>query len=278
MTEEGSPTTEISQPRPDFSGFWVRYAAFTVDGFILGILYLLGVFTITSLSGQGFSASEVDRFELSILLPLVCAYNIFFITKNGATPGKKFFKIKVLQTNHKPVSLGKVVLRETVGKLLSSLVFNLGYIWAGVDSKKQTWHDKIAKTYVVYTESLSRGRKALAAMVAFLLPGLAILGIVVSLLLINPAKQIDKARDAARKSDIIALGQGLELYHTENGVYPPNLSKITKWVSQIPTDPETGEDYLYQVTVGGESYILRTTLSTGEKYEVGGGVPQNLSQ
>jgi len=270
MAEESSPTTEISQPRPDFSGFWVRYAAFTVDGFILGILYLLGVFVITSLSGQGFSASEVNRFELSLLLPLVCAYNIFFITKNGATPGKKFFKIKVLRS---------AVLRETVGKLLSGLVFNLGYIWAGIDSKKQTWHDKIAKTYVIYTESLSRGRKALAAIVAFLLPGLAILGIVVSLLLVvNPAKQIDKARDAARKSDIIMLEKGLELYHTENGVYPPNLSKITKWLSQIPTDPETGEDYLYQATGGGGSYILRTTLSTGEKYETGGGGPQNLSQ
>ncbi|WP_171497607.1 RDD family protein, partial [Acinetobacter ursingii] len=31
----------------------------------------------------------------------------------------------------------------------STLVFMLGFIWIAFDSKKQGWHDKMAKTVVV---------------------------------------------------------------------------------------------------------------------------------
>jgi uncharacterized RDD family membrane protein YckC len=36
--------------------------------------------------------------------------------------------------------------------LLSILVLFLGYFWAAWDRKRQTWHDKIAGTYVVKIE------------------------------------------------------------------------------------------------------------------------------
>jgi hypothetical protein len=37
-----------------------------------------------------------------------------------------------------------------VGYLVSAIVVSLGFIWILFDSKRQGWHDKIAKTYVVY--------------------------------------------------------------------------------------------------------------------------------
>jgi len=36
--------------------------------------------------------------------------------------------------------------------ILSALPFFLGFIWSGFSAKKQTWHDKIANTYVVKTK------------------------------------------------------------------------------------------------------------------------------
>jgi uncharacterized RDD family membrane protein YckC len=41
------------------------------------------------------------------------------------------------------------ILREVVGKFISSLILLLGYFWMLWDPKKQTWHDKIAKSVVV---------------------------------------------------------------------------------------------------------------------------------
>ena len=40
-------------------------------------------------------------------------------------------------------------MREVVGKFISGLVLNLGYLWVIWDGQKQGWHDKIADTYVV---------------------------------------------------------------------------------------------------------------------------------
>ena len=34
-------------------------------------------------------------------------------------------------------------------KLVSGAVLGLGYLWMLWDAEKQTWHDKVAKTYVV---------------------------------------------------------------------------------------------------------------------------------
>lgn len=260
---------------PNFAGVLVRYAALVLDGFVFAVPYLLVVFISTFLSDQRFSVWAVEKSELPlnlILLSVLWCYNIFFITKNGATPGKRFFRIKVVRTDQTPVSLGRAALRETVGKLLSGLVFSLGYLWAAFDSKKQSWHDKIAGTYVIYTGSLSTGRKALAYIISLLLPGLAVLGIAASVLLVavNPARQIGQARDAVRKSDIVNLQQAVDFYYAENSVYPTNLSELTGWVSVVPKDPETKKDYVYQVTEGGKDYVLRATLDTGEVYEVRG--------
>lgn len=275
--ESTSPLEEqysASEEQLKFAGFWVRYAASFLDAFIIGIPILLLVFCLAFISGKQLALSETEniKFPLNLIPPLlIWSYHIFFVTKTGATPGKKFLKIKVLQVDQKPVSLGKAILRETIGKILSGLFFSLGYIWAAFDNKKQAWHDKIAKTYVVYTETLSRGRKIAAFLIAFLLPIIAVIGIlaVIILVAINPMRQIGQAKDAQRKGDIIQLRQAIELYYAEKSTYPRNLLELSpKWIKMIPRDPKTNSEYFYQVLGENEGYVLRATLSNGEPFEV----------
>lgn len=42
-----------------------------------------------------------------------------------------------------------MLLRETLGKFVSSLFLGLGMFWAIWDKDRQTWHDKIAGTVVI---------------------------------------------------------------------------------------------------------------------------------
>jgi len=44
-----------------------------------------------------------------------------------------------------------IIIRDVVGKFISAAVLLIGYIWMLFDKNSQTWHDKIAGTYVVYT-------------------------------------------------------------------------------------------------------------------------------
>lgn len=78
-----------------------------------------------------------------------------FLILFSTTLGKMLFHLKVVNTRYQKVSIGKVIIRETIGKIISGLVLNLGYLWILVDDKKQGWHDKIAGTYVVGSKSVT---------------------------------------------------------------------------------------------------------------------------
>jgi uncharacterized RDD family membrane protein YckC len=86
-----------------------------------------------------------------VLIGLV--YYIYFIGKDGATPGKKHYGVKVVdKTTLEPPGYLKAFLREVIGKFASQLFFALGYLWAIWDKEKQAWHDKIAGTVVINTK------------------------------------------------------------------------------------------------------------------------------
>jgi uncharacterized RDD family membrane protein YckC len=67
---------------------------------------------------------------------------------NGRTVGKKVMGIRVLSTQGGPVKPTEAFIRA-LGKVLSSVVFLLGYFWMLWDAHSQTWHDKLADTFVV---------------------------------------------------------------------------------------------------------------------------------
>lgn len=70
----------------------------------------------------------------------------------GATLGKMICHIRVVEVGTSAtLSLGKALLREIIGKPLSSLFLYLGYLWILIDPQGRSWHDKIAGTHVVYT-------------------------------------------------------------------------------------------------------------------------------
>ena len=80
------------------------------------------------------------------------AYFVIFWATSGQTPGKMALGIKVIGANGAPVTWGQAILRY-IGYIVSGIVAALGFIWIAFDSKRQGWHDKIAKTYVVHKET-----------------------------------------------------------------------------------------------------------------------------
>lgn len=64
------------------------------------------------------------------------------------TIGKHLMRIKVIDENGYRLS-PMLSLRRNTTKILSFLVLSIGFIWILFDPKRQGWHDKIAKTYVV---------------------------------------------------------------------------------------------------------------------------------
>jgi uncharacterized RDD family membrane protein YckC len=111
------------------------------------------VFFSLAASGRGqdvLSGANVALQCVSVLIAL--AYFVIFWATSGQTPGKMALGIKVIGADGTPVGWGKALLRY-VGYIISGLVLALGFIWIAFDARRQGWHDKIAKTYVVRKET-----------------------------------------------------------------------------------------------------------------------------
>ena len=69
--------------------------------------------------------------------------------RTGQTLGKKALGIKVIDTyTGAPIGGGRAIGRY-FAKILSGALCFLGFFWMLWDPNKQTWHDKIVRSYVV---------------------------------------------------------------------------------------------------------------------------------
>ena len=137
----GPPPGGPSGPRASFGQ---RLGALLLDGLIIG----LGGFLVVVLLAAINDALGILGYVLWIV-GFFAYYTYFEGGPTGQTWGKKALNIRVIdsQTGGQ-VGYGKAFLRYLVRSLLSGILL-LGYLWMLWDPEKQTWHDKIAGTFVV---------------------------------------------------------------------------------------------------------------------------------
>ncbi|WP_134684211.1 RDD family protein [Brevibacillus migulae] len=133
-----------------YAGFWIRVAATLIDSlFLVGISFLLFNPLRRLLGYPEGVYSPIDVVELIVNF----LYFVLLTWWSGQTLGKMLVGIRVIHARNdggrQRLSLGQVILREVIGKLLSSIPFGLGYLWVGWNEKKRGWHDMIANTFVI---------------------------------------------------------------------------------------------------------------------------------
>jgi uncharacterized RDD family membrane protein YckC len=145
-----------------YAGFWRRFIAYMIDGFIIGMVVLIlatiaGIAFFAGIMSGGDSAYDPEWIlSLSLWIwffPTLIniAYFTYFHGATGRTPGKSLLGVQVVSVEGNPISFGTAFLRS-VGYMVSSFFLCLGFIWIGFDKKKQGWHDKIAGTVVIIRE------------------------------------------------------------------------------------------------------------------------------
>ncbi len=137
----------------EFAGFWIRFLAALVDGLIIGIpfaflnLAINDNFAVSSGIG-GFGEAGVVSLLRNVAAALYFAYLEGGPT--GQTIGKRLCNIRVVdEANGQPgIGPGRGFLRYLMS-LVSGFALAIGYLWMLWDPRNQTWHDKVAHTYVV---------------------------------------------------------------------------------------------------------------------------------
>jgi uncharacterized RDD family membrane protein YckC len=150
-----------------FGGFWMRFLAIIIDAIIVGVVG--SIITLPfglAMGGAGLRlGNNPDPSQVMAVLPAIMgmvgltflirmalsmAYEVYFLTTKGATPGKMVLGLKVIRADGGPISIGLAVGRF-FAKYLSFLTFCIGFIIAGFDREKRSLHDHICGTRVIYS-------------------------------------------------------------------------------------------------------------------------------
>lgn len=137
------------------AGLFRRWFASAIDpllGLFLYFLVSIPVFAIIGGAESNLSSSGPGGATLFSMLIVTIGYGIFYLNllSQGTTPGKWLLGEKVVNKEDGGFpGLGRMLLREIVGKFVSGIFLGMGYFWAIFDPDQQSWHDKIAGTVVV---------------------------------------------------------------------------------------------------------------------------------
>lgn len=125
-----------------YAGFWIRFLAGLIDVILLNIVS--GILFGNQCSGAGNFCVGFNGWQ--VIIP--AAYFFGFWLWKSTTIGGLILKLKVVDEKGKAMDAKAAGLR-LVGSIVSGVAAGIGFLWVAFDSKKQGWHDKLAKTYVV---------------------------------------------------------------------------------------------------------------------------------
>jgi len=120
-----------------YAGFWIRFLAALIDGFILLVMNVV-LATVIPNAGTALFAQLI----------LDATYTIGFWIGQGATPGKMAVGVKVVMANGLPIEFGAACLRY-VGYIACALTLGIGYLMIAFTAEKRGLHDNIAGTVVI---------------------------------------------------------------------------------------------------------------------------------
>ena len=137
-------TPEVENRITPYAGFWIRVAAYLVDGVLLWIVNV----AISFLYRGTYSVydSEIILDVISIALGILY-FTLMESSERQATLGKMILNLKVGDQYGNRLSFANALGRY-FAKIVSAIILGVGFMMVGWDDRKQGLHDKIADTYV----------------------------------------------------------------------------------------------------------------------------------
>lgn len=148
LSEYGPGPPDGGKPGVTYAGFWVRAAAYILDGFIIGIP--VAIVAIILFGAEEVGNETWSHSDWAVLILTAGAIIFMWVNWDGRTPGKKLLGVKVVRyPGYQGLDYGNAVLRY-IGYIISVLLFGLGFIMVAFRDDKRGLHDLIAKTCVIY--------------------------------------------------------------------------------------------------------------------------------
>ncbi|MBC6429191.1 MAG: RDD family protein, partial [Cellvibrionales bacterium] len=151
-----------------FVGLWQRTGSTLIDN---AIVFALTAVPLHLQYGEAHWTRETVTvlgpldFMVSYVLPTIAV--IWFWRAKQATPGKMAIQAKIVNARTgQPPSTAQCIGRY-LAYIPATLPLGLGLLWISFDSRKQGWHDKLARTVVVSPKTIIAPQIVTAKEVSF---------------------------------------------------------------------------------------------------------------
>lgn len=141
------------------AGFWIRFAAYIVDGIIVGLPATVAAVVSRLIFLPAAAGQEIESLSpLVFILPLAglflsvllyITYHLYFWTVRGATPGKMLFHLRVVTEQGESTIGAKQAVLRMIGYFINNFTFGIGFLLIAFSADKRGLHDRIAETSVV---------------------------------------------------------------------------------------------------------------------------------
>ena len=133
------------------AGVVSRSLAFTIDFAIVFAATVATGFAVQSVLSviiRGVDTSKLSAVWVIGIPWLFAIYSAIFWVLVGRTPGKAALGLRVVRMDERALGWGTAVTR-VAGYALSSILM-IGFLWIAIDRRRQGFHDKLARTFVIY--------------------------------------------------------------------------------------------------------------------------------
>lgn len=126
-----------------------RALAYLIDEILVSLLF---IFIYVDQIPDNATTEETITIINSLVfyvMVLKVIYQTFFVWMYGATLGRIAMKIRVISMEDLENPSLLFSLSRASFRIISESIFYLGFLWAVLNPKRETWHDKVSKTLVI---------------------------------------------------------------------------------------------------------------------------------
>lgn len=149
-----------------YAGFWRRAFASLIDTVLFLIIAAFIHYLFFSDSTTAVVITTDNTFNLQAATSInwteqliIVGITLFMWMKFLGTPGKLILGCHIVDAKtRQAMNPGQAVVRY-LGYFVSLISLFIGFIWVGIDKRKQGFHDKIAGTVVIVNLNPSQGKR-----------------------------------------------------------------------------------------------------------------------
>lgn len=158
-----------------YAGFWIRFVASFLDTLFLALPVAIVIYFLSDgnwfdfsqyqqnlqMAMSGNAKALTSQPQMSIKWELLFEFAVLIVTMvfwrrwRGATPGKKFVHIKIVDATTLKDIDNKQAITRSIGYIVSTLALLIGFLMVAFRTDKRGLHDLLAGTVVIYDEEQS---------------------------------------------------------------------------------------------------------------------------